>query len=457
MNQRIVFCTTCRGRAQHIKQTLPRNLAENSSPFSKFVLLDYNSQDDLVPYLRANCADAIKSGKLIIYSCPYPTSFHVAHAKNMAARLGILEGADILVTLDADNFTGQGFENFVADKFREPGIFLCPDFPLIHSLPWGEGSTRPLRGFAGRLAVRSQDFIKAGGYNEIYETWRGEDIDFNARMGRMGYTMRHIDNAYLGTIPHSAEVRFKEYPHARQYESVGGWKIQGNETGTVINYGRFGTGKVFRNFDLAKPIILNPVPTRIFGIGMHKTATNSLHKAFQILGFDSLHWGTGEAPLIWQEMQSQGKSKTLERYYSLCDLPIPLLYKQLDHAYPGSKFILTLRDEKKWLKSVEGLWNEKLNPTRWMWDVYPFSHRIHKALYGRTDFDAETMLNRYRQHNREVIDYFRDREDLLVVNMEEKEQWPGLCSFLNQPIPSIPYPREYATTEIRKGDTQCWT
>ena len=51
----IVFCTTCRGRADHVEKTLPQNLADN--PNSKFVLLDYNSQDNLVPYLKANHAN----------------------------------------------------------------------------------------------------------------------------------------------------------------------------------------------------------------------------------------------------------------------------------------------------------------------------------------------------------------------------------------------------------------
>ena len=29
-NPMIVFCTTCKGRAQHLEQTLPQNLADNA-------------------------------------------------------------------------------------------------------------------------------------------------------------------------------------------------------------------------------------------------------------------------------------------------------------------------------------------------------------------------------------------------------------------------------------------
>ncbi len=422
----------------HLAETLPQNLKDN--PESTFVVLDYGDGPDLRAVL-----ESLKCDRLKVYRHNNGGTFHTAHAKNMAARLGILEGADVLVTLDADNFTGRNFEQFVADRIR-PGVFLCPDHESIRAMPWGPDSERPCRGFAGRLAVRAQDFIKAGGYNEIYDTWRGEDIDFNARMGRMGYEPVFIDTKYLNTIPHSAAVRFKEWPQARQFDQVGSWKIPGTSTDTVVNYGQIGVGTAYQ-YDDPTPINLMPLPTRIFGIGMHKTATTSLHKAFQILGFDSLHWGQGEAPAIWEEVNSAGRSRTLERFYAASDLPIPLLYRNLDEAYPGSKFILTIRDEAKWLKSVERLWDAKYNPTRWQWDVWPISNRLHKAMYGRIDFDAETMLETYRRHNAEVRDYFKDRpDDLLVMDMEIAG-WNDLCGFLGQPSPVTPYPHEYRTKE----------
>lgn len=149
-------------------------------------------------------------------------------------------------------------------------------------------------------------------------------------------------------------------------------------------------------------------------------------------------------------MNALGKSITLERYYALCDLPIPMLYRELDAAYPGSKFILTVRSESDWLKSVEWLWDPARNP-RYDWNVQPFTHPIHQALYGRTDFDATTFLERYRRHNAEVKEYFRDRPgDLLVMDMDHPGAgWPELCGFLNKPIPIVPYPRANKSEELK--------
>lgn len=439
---KVVLCTTCKGRLEHIQQTLPRNLADN--PNATFVLLDYSSDDNLAPYLKENHAADIASGHLVVYQFDTTGPFQMAHAKNMAARLGIIEGADVLVTLDADNFAGQNFDRFVADNIK-PGTFLCPDFPRIKSLP--HGPLRPARGYAGRLAIRPQEFVKMGGYCETFDTWRGEDIDMIARMRRLGFTMTHIEDRFLNAIPHTAAVRFKEYPHAQQFETEGEWKAIYRGTATIVNYGRFGCGLARRNFG-TETIELKPVPTRVLGLGMQRTCTSSLHAAFKQLGYDSFHWDSNQkAWAIWAEMNASGRSITLERSYALCDTPIPMLFRELDDSYPGSKFILTVRDESKWLKSVAALWDPKTNP--WYdWHLQPFSHQLHKALYGRTDFDAEVFLARYRRHNAEVIEHFKGRpQDLLVMDIPAGDGWDKLCRFLGTPTPSTPFPVVNVTTK----------
>ncbi len=454
-NPRIVFCTTCKGRTQHLAETLPRNLADNHTLDCKFVLLDYGDPGPLRKYLWDNHRPSMRTGRLVVYHylgasssdpkaslsnmAPVDIPFHMAHAKNMAARCAMREGADILVTLDADNFTGTGFARWIADNFKD-GALLCPDFQSIHAMP--HGPDRPARGYAGRLAIRAQDFVKAGGYDEMFDTWRGEDMDLLFRLKRMGLAERHIDNRFLNAVRHGPDVRFAEYPHAQQYEVDSEYEIRSlaGRTETVVNHGRIGVGTVYRNFEIA-PSDLPPLPTRVFGIGMHRTATTSLDHAFRALGFDSWHWGTGnEARLIWEEMNAAGRSAMAEKFYALCDLPIPLLYRKLDRAYPGSKFILTIRNEQAWIKSLKWLWSDA-NPDRWTWEAFPFSHRIHTALYGQRDFDADVMLARFRRHNAEVLEYFKDRpNDLLAMDMDRGHGWPELCGFLGCAIPGEPYP-----------------
>jgi Sulfotransferase domain/N-terminal domain of galactosyltransferase len=435
---RIAFCTTCKGRAQHIKQTLPRNLVDNQSYHNcVFVLVDYASPDDLAEYVQLTKSSDLQSGRLVYYRYPKPGPFRMAHAKNLAHRLGILEGADILVNLDADNFTERGFAGYVAEQFKGGGnVFLW-------SRMVKDGPERTDRGISGRIAVTCEQFLNAGGYDEKFETWSPDDKDFNLRLQRLGYEAREIDRQYLEAVLHNDKMRFREYPHAasggEDFEAVAHLRT------TVANFGEFGCGVVYRNFG-RDPIEMGVLPTRVFGIGMHKTGTTSLHTALTQLGFHSAHWPSAHwAKAVWNEMTTAGRSPTLERYYAVCDLPIPILFRELDRAYPGSKFILTTRSQERWIASVENHWSLEHNRFRANWDHDPFTNKAHKLLYGQKGFNRDLFLARYRRHNTEVLEHFEDRpDDLLVLDMESAG-WPELCAFLKLQIPTEPYPKAFVT------------
>jgi len=119
-----------------------------------------------------------------------------------------------------------------------------------------------------------------------------------------------------------------------------------------------------------------------------------------------------------------------------------------------------VRNEHSWLESVRAHWDRNRNLYRASWDTDGFSHRLHTIVYGRKTFDAEVMLNRYRRHNAEVMEYFRDRPgDLLVMDATKRRtigqpsniwQWEQLCGFLGQPIPDVDYPWENETTKDKE-------
>ena len=420
----LIFATTCKNRVSHLERTLPRNLSDN--PSARFVVLDYGGTDDLSRF---------SSSRVSVYRYPYPGPFRMAHAKNMAHRLGILEGASILVNLDADNFTGSGLADFLSTRvhartFYGPGVL--------------KGRGRKLRGCGGRIAVTPQQFLNAGGYDEKYETWASDDKDFSLRLTRIGYNGQEIPLCYLESIPHGDGVRFAEYPHLQASAGSDELNIVESST-TVVNFGRIGCGEVTAQ---GSPIDLRPIPTRIFGIGLHRTGTNSLTTALRILGFDSTHWESPRrARRVWKEMKYTGRSAAIESHYAWSDLPIPLLYRQLDAAYSGSKFILTLRDETSWLQSVRNHWSYDRNPWRHTWDSDCFTHWVHEELYGQREFDAEVFRARYRRHTQEVMEYFRGRSDDLLVMHDPS--WPDLCRFLGTAIPPSPYPHEYKTRDVK--------
>jgi Sulfotransferase domain/N-terminal domain of galactosyltransferase len=450
----IGFCITCGNRREHLEATLAKNLRDNRHyPRAKFVVLDYGSRDGVGTWVRERFPAELTSGRLLLYRTE-AQHFHMAHAKNMAHRLAIEEGCEILVNLDADNFTGPAFAHYVAQQFDQAeedreAIFLRAR--ENHQGPGPGAWSRMPGGCGGRIVVTASTFLCAGGYDEQFAGWSPDDKDFAHRLEVLGFARHGIPRRHLGAVPHGDDIRFANYADGSTSSRGLGpqFRLAGREKVSVVNRGRFGMGAVTKFGDPAVTD-LGPVPTRIFGIGMHKTATTSLAAALRQLGFSTGHW---ESPIwarnIVNELRAWRRSLTLEANYAIVDMPIPYLFRELDACYKGAKFILTIRDEAAWLKSLKAHWRLYFDE----WTDNGFSHEMHRLVYGRADFDAHTMLERYARHNAEVLDHFRDRpDDLLVMNMSAGAGWAELAPFVGRPIPQGPYPTEFTTAARLKAD-----
>jgi hypothetical protein len=173
------------------------------------------------------------------------------------------------------------------------------------------------------------------------------------------------------------------------------------------------------------------VEGKIIGVGFQKTGTSSLREALKILGYRVKD--TSSRPLIPIIKGNYPKVlHMIRKFDALEDTPWYMIYKQLDRSLPGSKFILTLRDEESWYKSVSRHIGRLRNPS-------------HEWIYGRGKGlpmdDKENTIAVYNQHNQEVLDYFKDRpEDLLVVDFTQGAGWKELCGFLGKEIPAEPFP-----------------
>jgi hypothetical protein len=124
------------------------------------------------------------------------------------------------------------------------------------------------------------------------------------------------------------------------------------------------------------------------------------------------------------------------RYDSLDDMPWVLIYRELDAAFPGSRFVLTTRDAMDWLHSVRN-WFATGKPS-------PEIYEQRSKLWGLPipDVSDRELLERVERHDREVLDYFADRpDDLLVVDWAKGDGWLQLCAFLGIKEPGVPFPR----------------
>jgi hypothetical protein len=66
---------------------------------------------------------------------------------------------------------------------------------------------------------------------------------------------------------------------------------------------------------------------------------------------------------------------------------------------------------------------------------------IYGADAGCPEGNESTYIERYERHNREVLEYFRDRpDDLLVMDIPADAGWDKLCVFLGRDVPDEPFP-----------------
>ena len=120
-----------------------------------------------------------------------------------------------------------------------------------------------------------------------------------------------------------------------------------------------------------------------------------------------------------------------EQFEAFQDVPWAALYRELDEAFPGSRFILVERDENRWLQSASTHFGDQYIA-------------LHEWLYGDGVMEGNEALylERYKRHNEEVRAYFGDREDFLDFSIERGDGWEKLCRFLDNPVPNVPFPHE---------------
>lgn len=181
---------------------------------------------------------------------------------------------------------------------------------------------------------------------------------------------------------------------------------------------------------------------KLFGLGLSKTGTSSLTKALKILGISSIHYPHDEQTEA-ELRRGEYRLSILRAYQSATDTPVAPFYAQLDQVWPGSKFILTVRDKTSWLRSAEAHWRVlKQGPRAKDQQFQAFADFISACVYGCIYFNAERFSFAYDTHVKNVQDYFANRpEDFLVLDLIGGEGWGPLCEFLAVPVPGDrPFP-----------------
>jgi hypothetical protein len=180
---------------------------------------------------------------------------------------------------------------------------------------------------------------------------------------------------------------------------------------------------------------------KVFCIGFHKTGTKSIASALRMLGYRVTGPNGTQDPDIATKLNAM-VDDLAEKFDAFQDNPWPLVYRRMDEKYPDARFILTIRDPDRWIASAVRHFQQRRTPMRAL--IYgadaptPTGNEAHYV----------AVMNR---HNAEVLEYFRDRPDkLLVIDFSKGHGWRELCPFLGVDVPDAPFPHSNASDEREK-------
>ncbi|MBL7002511.1 MAG: sulfotransferase [Gammaproteobacteria bacterium] len=177
---------TCKGRLEHLKQSLPQLLKQTSSTV---FLVDYDcpNQSGEWAHKKYNKVNVIKVTK--------SPEFNLSHARNLGAKPG---SAPWILFIDADILLPENFLATIQQKIKPKHFF--------------HGNGIPASTY-GTCIIERSAFHLAEGYDVIIRGWGGEDIDLYTRLEALGYTRNKIELQGINVLPHSDEKRMEFNPH----------------------------------------------------------------------------------------------------------------------------------------------------------------------------------------------------------------------------------------------------
>ena len=221
--------------------------------------------------------------------------------------------------------------------------------------------------------------------------------------------------------------------------------------------------KVIR--EIRKPfyILKSYKKQKVFCIGLNKTGTTSLEKAMRDLGY--LVGDQREAELLFGDWVKRDFKKLVKycktaEFFQDSPFSHPYTFIAIDQAFLGSKFILTVRDNpEQWYNSLINfhgkMWgkgnvpptSEDLKKAKYVFRGGPFYSIMHSFNVTEEEpYKKDILIDHYKMHNKNVIDYFRFRQDdLLVLNVADTNAYIKLTTFLNVKTEKTEFPWENKT------------
>jgi hypothetical protein len=289
-------------------------------------------------------------------------------------------------------------------------------------------------------------FTELGGFDESFAPAYFEDTDFWHRAWEMAVDLSPVPAAI---VHHERRTTGRHVPelvqvfdrNRRRYEAKHGVARDAAPpfyAREVVEYPPSGRHRLERLRPWAST---GPDRPRVFGIGLNKTGTSSLHAAVSHLGFVSVHHGGRDLAAAIRDALSSGRAPLaevdpdLDAFFDIEEVRTGFV--ELDRAYPGSKFVLSVRDADDWVASR--LRHAERN--RELRDLgLPHGEFL--------ELDVDAWVAERAAHHESVFAHFAGRpDDLLVIDVCDGQGWERLAPFLGWGrLPEREFPWENRAT-----------
>ena len=154
---------------------------------------------------------------------------------------------------------------------------------------------------------------------------------------------------------------------------------------------------------------------RIFNLGMGRTGTKSFHTLMLKSKLSSVHEPSKDSLFVELEKDIDSFSGGLTHRY-----------KEIYEIYPDAKYILTVRNAESWLLSRIRL--------HYSW-IHSLDEDLGMNLFFSKDCchfleTIDDLMRRYNEINEEIIDFFKDKENFMVLNFIDSTNKNKLASKL---------------------------
>lgn len=184
MTARLSLITTCKGRLAHLRQTLPRMVAQAEA---ECIVVDYGCPQGAGEWVREN-----HPGVTVVTVDDDP-NFNQCRARNRGA---LAATTPRLCFVDADILPAEDFTSRILRDWGEK-TYLRAQPVTIET--WGT------------FACRREDFWRVGAYDEVFEGWGASPEDLYLRLADAGCIERRFPGDLLTALGHGDDQRTAFY------------------------------------------------------------------------------------------------------------------------------------------------------------------------------------------------------------------------------------------------------